>query len=148
MNRYKGFKEIQSWVFDNKLQNVNMFTTSYTEQVLAYLDLSQPSALQELQSSIECLRCAGVLICPDKLCSFPGKVPIGKTCNLEDSSQVSHPFTVAGKTLCITVPQGVRTKWPGPLESSLSFRKGLTKRDLAMADRLNVHHVAVETTDL
>uniref|UniRef100_A0A8W8NN00 Uncharacterized protein n=1 Tax=Magallana gigas TaxID=29159 RepID=A0A8W8NN00_MAGGI len=97
------------------------------------------------------------------------------------SSQVSHPFTVAGKTLCITVPQGVRTKWPGPLESSLSFRKvraselvclrpsanvgfisvvdwektlnlcvyvGLTKRDLAMADRLNVHHVAVETTDL
>lgn len=29
--------------------------------MLAYLDLSQPSALQELQSSIECLRLVPVL---------------------------------------------------------------------------------------
>lgn len=33
----------------------------HREQVLAYLDLSQPSALQELQSSIECLRLVPVL---------------------------------------------------------------------------------------
>lgn len=33
----------------------------HREQVLAYLDLSQPSALQELQSWIECLRLVPVL---------------------------------------------------------------------------------------
>lgn len=33
----------------------------HREQVLAYLDLSQPSALQELQSPIECLRLVPVL---------------------------------------------------------------------------------------
>lgn len=57
--------------------------------MLAYLDLSQPSALQELQSWIECLRCG--------------------------------------------------TEQEPPIQ---------THRSNSVCTRLNVHHVAVETTDL
>lgn len=78
--------------------------------MLAYLDLSQPSALQELQSSIECLRLVPVL---------------HRECTHCSSANMAF--------------EGCGTEQEPPIQ---------THRSNSVCTRLNVHHVAVETTNL